>query len=67
MIDAAEQALRDGLKDTDKTRRLHAAVTLLTLSPAARKRGWEGAGHRMTSSAEPPAVTMRWLNAPEPN
>ena len=35
MIDEAEQALRDGLKDTDKARRFQAAVALLTLSAAA--------------------------------
>jgi hypothetical protein len=40
MIDEAVQVLRDGLKDTDKARRLQAAVTLLTQSEAGRRRGW---------------------------
>jgi hypothetical protein len=67
MIDAAEQALRDGLKDADMGRRLHAAVTLLTLSPAARKRGWgrSGTSHDEAAVAQP--VTMRWLDGSEPN
>jgi hypothetical protein len=63
MTDAAEQALRDG---TDKTRRLHAAVTLLTLSPAARRRGWGRSGASHDEPAEPRAVIMRWLDGPEP-
>jgi hypothetical protein len=67
IIDEAEQALRDGLKDTDKTRRLHAAVTLLTLSPAARRRGWGRSGASHDEPAEPRAVTMRWLDGPAPN
>jgi hypothetical protein len=57
MTDAAEQALRDG---TDKTRRLHAAVALLTLSPAACKRGW-GRGGASRDEPEPQPVTMQWL------
>lgn len=66
MIDGAEQALRDGLKDTDKTRRLQAAVALLTLSAAGRKRGWgrSGAPH---DELEPHPVTMRWLDEPDLN
>jgi hypothetical protein len=64
MIDGAEQALRDGPKDTDKARRLQAAVTLLTLSPAARKRGWGRNGALREEPGEPPAVTMRWLDGP---
>jgi hypothetical protein len=67
MIDAAEQVLRDGLKDTDAGRRLQAAVTLLTLSPAARKRGWGRSGTGHDEPGAPPAVTMRWLDGPEPN
>jgi hypothetical protein len=60
MIDEAEQALRDGLKDKDAGRRLHAAVTLLTQSEAGRRRGWgrSGASH---DEPEPQPVTMQWL------
>jgi hypothetical protein len=59
-IDEAEQALRDGLKDKDAGRRLHAAVTLLTQSEAGRRRGWgrSGASH---DEPEPQPVTMQWL------
>jgi hypothetical protein len=66
MIDEAEQALRDSLKDTDMGRRLQAATALLTLSPAARKRGWGRSG-ALRDEAESQPVTMRWLDGPEPN
>lgn len=39
-IDAAQQALRDGLKSGDKAKRLQAATVLLTQSEAGRRRGW---------------------------
>ena len=60
MIDEAERALRDGLKDADMGRRLQAAVTLLTQSEAGRRRGWgrSGASH---DEPEPQPVTMQWL------
>jgi len=64
MIDEAEQALRDGLKDADMGRRLQAATALLTLSAAGRKRGWGRSGASHDEPAEPPAVTMRWLDEP---
>ena len=67
MIDEAEQALRDGLKDADMGRRLQAATALLMLSPAARKRGWGRSGALHDQPAEPTAVTMRWIDGPEPN
>jgi hypothetical protein len=67
MIDAAEQALRDGLKDADMGRRLQAATALLTLSPAARKRGWGRSGALHDEPGAPPAVTMRWLDEPDLN
>jgi hypothetical protein len=66
MIDEAERALRDGLKDADMGRRLQAAVTLLTLSPAARKRGWGRSG-TLRDEAEAQPVTMRWLDGSEPS
>jgi len=65
MIDEAEQALRDGLKDTDKARRLQAAVALLTLSPVALMRSWGRSGASHDEPAEPSAVTMRWFDDPE--
>jgi hypothetical protein len=61
MIDEAEQALRDGLKDTDKARRLQAAVTLLTQSEAGRRRGW-GRGRALRDEAEAQPVTLRWFD-----
>ncbi len=67
MIDEAEQALRDGLKDADMGRRLQAAVTLLTQSAAGRRRGWGRSGVSHDEVAEAPAVMMRWLDGPEPN
>jgi hypothetical protein len=67
MIDEALQVLRDGLKDKDAGRRLQAAVALLTLSPAGRKRGWGRSGASHDEPAEPPAVTMRWVDGPKPN
>jgi hypothetical protein len=67
MIDEALQVLRDGLKDKDAGRRLQAAVALLTLSPAGRKRGWGRSGASHDEPAEPPAVTMRWVDGPELN
>jgi hypothetical protein len=67
MIDEAVQVLRDGLKDKDAGRRLQAAVALLTLSPAGRKRGWGRSGASHDEPAEPPAVTMRWVDGPELN
>ena len=39
MIDEAEQALRNRLKDADMGRRLQVATALLTQSAAGRKRG----------------------------
>jgi hypothetical protein len=67
MIDEAEQALRDGLKDTDKARRLQAAVTLLTQSATGRRRGWGRSRASHDEPAEPPAVTMRWFDESEPS
>jgi hypothetical protein len=64
MIDEAVQVLRDGLKDTDAGRRLHAATALLTLSAAGRKRGWGRSGASHDEPAERPAVTMQWLDEP---
>jgi hypothetical protein len=67
MIDEAVQVLRDGLKDKDAGRRLQAAVTLLTQSEAGRRRGWGRGGASHDEPAEPRAVTMRWVDGPEPN
>jgi hypothetical protein len=67
MIDEAVQVLRDGLKDKDAGRRLQAAVTLLTQSEAGRRRGWGRGGASHDEPTEPRAVTMRWVDGPEPN
>jgi hypothetical protein len=67
MIDEGVQVLLDGLKDKDAGRRLQAAVALLTLSPAGRKRGWGRSGASHDEPTEQPAVTMRWVDGPEPN
>jgi hypothetical protein len=67
MIDEAEQALRDGLKDAVIGWRLQAATALLMLSAAGRKRGWRRSGASHVEPAEPPAVTMRWIDGPELN
>jgi hypothetical protein len=61
MVDAAEQARRDGLKDTDKARRLQAAVTLLTQSEAGRRRGWGRRRALPDEAAEGQAVTLAKL------
>jgi len=67
MIDEAEQALRDGLKDADMGRRLQAATTLLTQSAAGRRRGWGRSGALRDEAAESQAVTMKWLDEPDLN
>jgi hypothetical protein len=67
MIDEAMQVLRDGLKDKDAGRRLQAAVALLTQSEAGRRRGWGRSGASHDKPPEPPVVTMRWVDGPEPN
>jgi hypothetical protein len=67
MIDAAEQALRDGLKDADMGRRLQAAVALLTQSEAGRRRGWGRSGASHDEPTEPQPVRMRWLDESESN
>jgi hypothetical protein len=64
MIDEAEQALRNRLKDADMGRRLQVATALLTQSAAGRKCGWGRSGTSHVEPAEPPAVMMRWLDKP---
>ena len=61
-IDEAVQLLFDGLSHPDKTQRLAAAAYLLRHTEAGRRRGW---GRRRTPSretAEPQAVTLKWVD-----
>ena len=61
-IDEAVQVLLDGLSHPDKTQRLAAAAYLLRHTEAGRRRGW---GRRRTpcrETAEPQAVTLKWID-----
>ena len=63
-IDDAEAVLRDGLRSPDLMMRLKAATALLTLSPAARRRGWgRGRAVRKSSGLGEEAVTLKWLDS----
>ena len=61
-IDEAVQVLLDGLSHPDKTQRLAAAAYILRHTEAGRRRGW---GRRRTprrKTAEPQAVTLKWID-----
>jgi hypothetical protein len=66
-IDKAEAVLLDGLDSPDVMMRIKAASTLLTLSPAGRRRGFGrgGAAQQNGTSGKVPteAVTLRWRDA----
>jgi hypothetical protein len=61
-IDKAETVLLDGLDSPDVMVRLKAATSLLTLSPAGRRRGWGWGGvARPAEAAE--GVTLKWRDS----
>lgn len=60
-IDEAQRVLIEGLKHPDPTQRLKAASTLLTISPAGRKRGF-GRGAVLVERLAAPA-TFAWEKA----
>jgi hypothetical protein len=66
-IDRAEAVLLEGLDSPDVMVRLKAAVALLTLSPAGRRRGFGRGGpvrQNSTSGTVPTeAVSLKWLDS----
>ena len=65
-IDKAEAVLLDGLDSPDVMVRLKAASTLLTLSPAGRRRGFGRRGavgkNGTPGTGAMDGVTLRWLD-----
>src|SRR5208282_5648024 len=60
-IDEAVQVLRDGLRQSEMSKRLAAAAYLLRHTSAGQRRGW---GRRRTpgrETAKPQAVTLKWI------
>ena len=60
-IDEAVQVLLDGLSHPDKTQRL-AAAFLLRHTEAGRRRGWGRRRPSCRETAEPQAVTLKWID-----
>ena len=61
-IEEAVQVLCDGLSHPDKTRRLAAAAFLLRHTEAGRRRGWGRHRTPCRETAEPQAVTLKWID-----
>jgi len=62
-IDEAVQVLLDGLSHPDKTQRLAAAAFLLRHTEAGRRRGWGRRRPSCRETAEPQAVTLKWIDS----
>jgi hypothetical protein len=60
MIDEAIDAMIQGLRNPELSRRVQAAAFLLKHSEAGRRRGWGRAGHVKPVAPEP--VTIKWLD-----
>jgi hypothetical protein len=61
-IDEAMQVLLDGLSRPDKTQRLAAAAYLLRHTEAGPRRGWGRSRTPCRETAEPQAVTLKWID-----
>ena len=62
-IDAAQQVLWDGLDSDSVMERIRAAAYILRHTDAGRRRGW---GRRRTpcrETAEPQAITLKWIDS----
>jgi hypothetical protein len=61
-IDASWQVLRDGLRSDNARTRIRAAAYIVRHTEAGQRRGW---GKQMTpcrETAEPEAVTLKWID-----
>jgi hypothetical protein len=61
-MDEAVEVLLDGLSHPDKTHRLAAAAFLLRHTEAGRRRGWGSRRMPCRETAEPSAVTLKWID-----
>jgi hypothetical protein len=61
-IDEAVQVLFDGLRHAEMRKRLAAAAYLLRHTEAGRRRGWGRLRTPCRETAEPQAVTLKWID-----
>jgi hypothetical protein len=61
-LDAAEQALLDGLDHENPMTRLRAAAYFLRLSAVGRRRGWRRRALSRDEPVEPQTVTLKWID-----
>jgi len=66
-IDEAVQVLFDGLRHPQMKQRLAAATYFLRHTEAGRRRGGGRGGASPDELAEGRALTLKWLDEPEPN
>jgi hypothetical protein len=65
-VDDALASLIAGLRSPDFTERLRSASAVLSINPAARRRGWGRGGRgaqEQSRDVAAAAVTLRWLDA----
>jgi hypothetical protein len=61
-IDEAVQVLRDGMRRPELSERLAAAAYLLRHTEVGRRRGWGRLRTPCRETAEPQAVTLKWID-----
>jgi hypothetical protein len=61
-IDAAQQVLRDGLNSDSVMMRMRIAAYVLRHTEAGRRRGWGRRRAPCRETAEPQAVTIKWID-----
>jgi hypothetical protein len=61
-IDAAHQVLWDGLDSDSAMTRMRAAAYILRHTEAGRRRGWGMPRMPCRETAEPQAVTLKWID-----
>ena len=61
-IDEAVQVLLDGLRRPEISKRIAAAAYLLRHTEAGRRRGWGRHRTPCRKTAEPQAVTLKWID-----
>jgi hypothetical protein len=61
-IDAAQQVLLDGLRSDSAITRIRAATYILRHTEAGRRRGWGRRNMAPEEPAEPPNVTIKWID-----
>jgi hypothetical protein len=61
-IDAAWQILLDGLRSDSVMTRMRAAAYILRHTEAGRRRGWGMRPTPCRETAEPQALTLKWID-----